>query len=61
MLNKPSAWHKRQAMLLASQLPEKNLDARMILQVMQELVENYLGDDELENIRSRPTLLPFPA
>jgi hypothetical protein len=61
-LGMPSAWHKRQAMLLAAQLPENSADARMILQAMQELIDNFLDDDAetLATLRRKPNVLPFP-
>lgn len=38
------AWHRRQALNLVSQLPEKVEDARLVLQAMQELVDGFLGE-----------------
>lgn len=34
----PSAWHRRQALMLASQLPESTEDAQMVLRAVSELL-----------------------
>jgi hypothetical protein len=42
---KPAAmekWHRRQAIVLASQLPDNTADAVMVLQALKELVETFL-------------------
>ena len=38
----PQGWHRRQALLIASQVPDRLEDARLIMQAMQELVDNFL-------------------
>ncbi len=35
-------WHRRQALILVAQLPEPIEDAKLVLQAMQDLVDNYL-------------------
>lgn len=35
-------WHRRHAVMLASQLPEDTTDAKLVLQAVQELVETFL-------------------
>jgi len=39
----PSSWHRRQAMVLAGQLPESTEDALLILQAVHELVSTFLS------------------
>jgi hypothetical protein len=48
---KVSSWHRRQALMLASQLPDRE-DARIILGLMQDLVEDFLQE---------PDAIPRPA
>ena len=58
----PLAWHKRQAMMLASQLPENAADARLVLEAMAELVETFIGRDREEVPATRANnVLPFSA
>lgn len=38
----PLQWHKRHAITLASQLPDKPEDALLVIEAMKELVEQYL-------------------
>jgi hypothetical protein len=37
-------WHRRHALMLASQLPEKSDDAIIILRLAIELAEGFLAD-----------------
>lgn len=39
---KIETWHRRHAVMLASQLPEDTTDAKLVLQAVQELVETFL-------------------
>lgn len=59
----PLQWHRRQAIVLASQLPDNTADALMVLQALQELVESFLvaHDISLEPERSSlgANVLPF--
>jgi hypothetical protein len=42
-------WHRRHAVMLASQLPEDTLDALIVLRLATELVEGFLaGSDKPE-------------
>ncbi len=34
-------WHRRQAMVLAGQLPESIVDARLVLQAVGELLDGF--------------------
>ena len=42
---KIETWHRRQAITLASQLPDNPADALMVLQAARELVETFLQSD----------------
>jgi len=46
MTNKIGGWHRRQAFMLASQLPESRADALLVLQATQELVETFMTDPD---------------
>jgi hypothetical protein len=37
------AWHRRQAIVLASQLPDNIEDARPVLEALREVVEGFLA------------------
>lgn len=39
----PLSWHRRHALMLASQLPENTADAELVLEAMQELVHMFLA------------------
>jgi hypothetical protein len=39
-------WHRRHAIMLASQLPENTVDAQIILRLTTELVEGFLADSD---------------
>ena len=43
-MDEPSLWHKRHALLLASQLPENHADAGMVVAALAELVETFLRE-----------------
>lgn len=54
----PSGWHRRQALMLASQLPENLADAQLVMQAVTELLDTFLAKAPLEE--SRPSnVLPF--
>lgn len=56
----PQNWHRRQAMVLAGQLPENHTDALLVIQAVRELVETFLCKSE--EPRSGPSnVLPFGA
>jgi hypothetical protein len=38
----PLGWHRRHAIMIASQLPDKPEDALLVLQAAKELVEMFL-------------------
>ena len=43
----PNNWHRRQALVLAGQLPENQEDALLIIDALEEIVASYLfrGED----------------
>jgi hypothetical protein len=43
---KEQNWHRRHAVMLASQLPEKTEDALAVLRLATELVTGFLAVDE---------------
>lgn len=50
-------WHRRHAITLASQLPENQADALLVLDAMRELLEDYLGEEDVTD-RSQ-NVIPF--
>lgn len=59
----PQNWHRRQAMVLAGQLPEGTEDALLILEAVHELVMNYLAKsaDDGPAVKVASNVLPFNA
>lgn len=56
----PLAWHRRQAITLAGQLPDDPVDALMVLQAARELVETFLMRPAHEGVEQHPpNVLPF--
>lgn len=55
----PLAWHRRQAMALAGQLPENMNDARLVLAAIQDLVDNFMGQSSVEEGPRAANVLPF--
>jgi hypothetical protein len=43
---KEEGWHRRHAVMLASQLPDKAEDARIILQLTMQLLTDFLAEPE---------------
>lgn len=41
------AWHRRQAVAIASTLPEDIADAKIVLQLAMELVDGFLSEAKL--------------
>jgi hypothetical protein len=42
-------WHRRQALVLASQLPDNQHDALMVIEAARELVETFLAPESVES------------
>jgi hypothetical protein len=60
-MEQPNNWHRRQAMLIASQLPEDTVDAKMIVQAVTELVETFLLEEPPKAVERATNVLPFTA
>ncbi|UQD96126.1 hypothetical protein [Bradyrhizobium japonicum] len=43
---KAENWHRRHAVMLASQLPEETEDALIVLRLATQLVTGFLAEDE---------------
>lgn len=56
----PQIWHRRQAMVLAGQLPENPDDALLVLQAMHELLDTFLSVPEAAPAKIA-NVLPFSA
>ncbi len=54
VMAKIEGWHRRQAMVLAGQLPESIVDARLVLQAVGELLDGFLNEPD-------PTKKPAPV
>lgn len=55
----PLAWHRRHALTLASQLPDNVADARLVLEAVSEIVEEFLIKSEIvEPVRAK-NVVPF--
>ena len=57
----PQIWHRRQAIVLAGQLPESPGDALLVLQAMHELLETFLNVPEASQPKVATNVLPFTA
>lgn len=57
----PAPWHRRQAMMLASQLPENHADAVLVVQAVRELLDTFLAAGAAEIAEAASNILPFTA
>jgi hypothetical protein len=56
----PLQWHRRQAITLASQLPDSTADALLVIEALRALVETFLaGSPEQEAATLSTNVLPF--
>lgn len=56
----PTGWHRRQALMIASQLPETMSDAELIVQAVTELLETFLARAPIVvEVEGRSNVLPF--
>lgn len=55
----PDAWYRRQAIMLASQLPEDINDVKLVLRALQELVDTFLKDGAGDEPSRGNNVLPF--
>ena len=57
----PLAWHRRQAIILAGQLPDNTDDALLVLQAAKELVDTFLVGSVENDPEHAPNVLRFPG
>ncbi|MEH2501211.1 uncharacterized protein YjeT (DUF2065 family) [Bradyrhizobium sp. AZCC 1578] len=55
----PQQWHRRHAMMLASQLPENSDDARLVVKAMTELLDTFMAKSEGAAPARAANVLPF--
>jgi len=55
----PLAWHRRHALTIAGQLPENLADARLVLEAVSELVEEFLIKSEAAEPERPTNVVPF--
>lgn len=58
-MGSPSLWHRRHALLIASQLPEKQADARLVVQAIVELLDTFMEDSHQGEPELPDNVLPF--
>jgi hypothetical protein len=54
----PQHWHRRQAIVLAGQLPDNTADALLVLQSLRELID-FMAGAPGETIQRAANVLPF--
>lgn len=57
----PLPWHRRHALLLASQLPEDTNDAKMVMAALAELMDTFLAQPVATTAELANNVLPFVA
>lgn len=57
----PAPWHRRQALMLASQLPENHADAELVVQAVRELLDTFLATHQGDAPGPASNVLPFTA
>jgi len=57
----PLLWHRRHALLIASQLPENQEDARLVIQAITELLDTFMAPVPGEEPARSNNVLPFVA
>lgn len=55
----PLAWHRRHALTMAGQLPEKMADAQLVMIALQDLLDNFMGKSPVEEVAPAANVLPF--
>jgi hypothetical protein len=60
-MERPNNWHRRQAMMLASQLPEDVTDAKLIVEAVRELLDTFMLEDAPKAVQRATNVLPFAA
>lgn len=59
-MGNPLPWHRRHALYLASQLPEKQADAELVLQAVRELLDKFMSKEVVEEVPLPENVLAFP-
>jgi len=54
-------WHRRQALILASQLPEDVTDAKLIVAAVKELLDTFMVEQSEKPIDRPNNVLPFAS
>lgn len=57
----PLSWHRRHAMMLASQLPENPADAELVMEAMNELLHTFMAKAPVQEPERPNNVLPFAA
>ncbi len=57
----PLTWHRRHALMLASQLPENHADAKLVVQAITELLETFLAQAADQGQALASNVLPFAS
>ncbi len=57
----PLAWHRRHALLLASQLPDNLSDAKLVIEAVTELLETFMASASAQEPDRPSNVLPFAA
>ena len=58
-MGSPLLWHRRHAILLAGQLPENTEDAKLVLEAIQELMDNFLVVADRKATPPPKKVIPF--
>jgi hypothetical protein len=60
-MEQPNNWHRRQAMMLASQLPEDIREAKLVVQAVRELLDTFMLEEPSKAVDRAKNVLPFTA
>jgi len=60
MTGMPLQWHKRHAIIMASQLPDSHADAMLVIEALKDLAESFLHAGPAEAGAPAPNVLTFP-
>lgn len=60
-MHKQLAWHRRHALLIASQLPDDPQEARLVMEALSEVFEQFLAQGLDELSEKIGNVLPFAS
>lgn len=60
-MHKQLAWHRRHALLIASQLPDDPQEARLVMEALGEIFERFLVHGLDETPEKNNNVLPFAS